>query len=381
MAEPALRVTFCVLNLRMGGQVANLTSLQPLLVERGVRVQWALPEGVFAPDKLALSRFVELDALTRARATWGCLRRLPRGPGEVVHLVVPTPSFSPVCALASTQRARMLVQSEGLPTAFDREHVALLRESPLLMLPRMLLNHRRVVACARRYQVAQLVTTHSYARMLRELGHRDVTCIENVARFSASDHQPLAREVATLFAPGRTVVGYVGHAHAVKGVDDLLDAFALASPARPDLTLLLALSHDGSTQRLLRRAGTLPAAVRARIHFTGMVPVSSLLARLDVLVLPYRSIATTTVFPSLLLEADAAGCPVIVAKVAPLPDILPAPEATHVQVEARSPHALARALAAAQPRASVPLPPRLRLPSEAERVERLIAVYRRLAAA
>lgn len=374
-------MTFFVLNLRMGGQVSNLISLQELLTERGVRVRWALPASARSLDKAALTRFSQLRPWARIASTLQCLRALPRTPGDVVHMVLPTPSFTPLCALASTPHQRILVQSEGLPTAFDDEHLALLGANPALMLPRMLLNHRALVRAARHLPVAHLVTAPSYAATLRTLGYRNVSCIENVARFGALDRLPLPVEVAALFAPGRTVVGYVGHAHAVKGVEDLVDAFAIGGRARPDMYLLLALSADGSTDRLRQRAAALPRDLRARVHVTGLVPVGTLLSRLDALVLPYRSIATTTIFPSLLLEADVASCPVIVCDVPPLGDIMPPSCPTFVRVPARSPAALANALRDVEPRRAHRAQPRLRLPSEAERADQLVELYRRLSSA
>ena len=63
---------------------------------------------------------------------------------------------------------------------------------------------------------------------------------------------------------------------------------------------------------LTQRRNMLPAQVKSRILITGTVPVGTVLGRLDALVLPYRMILSTTMVPSLLLEADLARCPVSV---------------------------------------------------------------------
>lgn len=371
-----LKVTFCVMNLRMGGQVSNLLGLLPMLRERGIDASLALPEGLATASKQDLANFGSLPSRARAVATLRMLRSLPTARGHVVHLVLPTPSFSPLCYLASTPLKQMIVQSEGLPTRADSSHLRLLWEDPRLFAPRMVLNHRLLVEAARRVPVRHLVTAESYRTMLLRAGFPDVTCVENVARFESFDQAPLPSSLQHAFGPGRRVVGYIGHCHPVKGVYDLLEAFQLAATESADLHLVLALSEDGSAKNVRRAVAGLPVAVRSRVHLCGLVPVHTLLARLDALVLPYRSIATTTIYPSLLLEADEAGCPVIVAEVAPLPDILPEDDAFCVRVAPRDVQGLAKAIRRTPARAArTGAPARLRLRKPSERLNALVSLY------
>lgn len=372
-------VTFCVLNLRMGGQVANLVGLADLLRARGLRVGFALPEGVAGPDKQSLARFACRPLLQRARALWRMLRALPAGPGHVVHLVLPTPAFAPLCRLLPTPLSRLLVQSEGLPTSLDAEHRRAFRDDPAFVLPRLALNHVRWVKAARGLPLAHLVTTPAYARLLTGLGFRDVTCVENLARFTAEDGAPLSADLDAFLAGGDPVVAYIGHAHPVKGVDDLVRAFALAQPRRPGLALLLALSGDGDARRVLRLVAGLPSGVRARIRVEGVVPVQRVLARVDALALPYRSLLSTTLYPSLLLEAGEAACPLLVSDLPELRDLF-GPASPRLRLLRPGDGAdLAEALAAL-PRRSVSgvHPPALRLPDPEARITALIDLYERL---
>jgi len=374
-----LRVTFCVLNLRMGGQVSNLIGLAALLEERGVQVRFALPEGLSAPTKEVLDGFARRPLLARLRLVWGMLRGLPREPGHLVHLVLPTPAFALVCLFLPTPRSRVLVQSEGLPTAFDRAHWRDLLDAPAFMLPRLVLNNQWLVRCSRRLGVAQLVTARGYADWLRASGFEDVTCVPNLAWFTAEDGAGAGPAALQPFTGRDVVVGFVGHAHRVKGVDDLLDAFELAQPRRPELGLILALSADGDAGRIRNRIRSMPPAIRARIVVAGLVPVNQLLSTLDALALPYRSLASTTLYPSLLLEAGLARCPVILSDLPGLRDILDRACPGLDLVPPRSPEALARALVDLPRReARAPSPDLLILPSPQERIDLLLRTYQRL---
>ena len=120
--------------------------------------------------------------------------------------------------------------------------------------------------------------------------------------------------------------------------------FAIAAPQRADLRLVLALSMDGDRARIVERVQALPADVRAKVRIEGLVPVASVLKSIDALVLPYRSLATTTVYPSLLLEADVAACPVVVGGVDGLKGVLDYESRRCFVFPPRDVHELARTL-------------------------------------
>lgn len=371
------RITYAVANLRMGGQVSSLVSMADLVRRRGFDVAFAFPRGVDA-DKETLSRFGDHNIVHRGLDLLQLLRALPAGADDIVHLMLPTPSFAPLALLASTSSSSMVLQYEGHPTALDAEHLQLLKDDPLLLAPRLLLNHRLVGHSARLLQRAtHLATTPQLARYLRRIGCPRVLEVANVAGFDDVDRTPLPHG---LLEPDTITVGYVGHCHPVKGVDDLVDAFALAAPRQRKLRLVLALSGDGDRRRIEDHVAALPTDVRARVKLAGLVPVASMLAGLDALVLPWRSLATTTLYPSLLLEADLAGCPLVVSSVPEVRRIVD-PRAERLQlVRPHDPSRLADALCRVSARVDGDRRSVLLLPDSDTRADQLCAAYASIAA-
>jgi glycosyltransferase involved in cell wall biosynthesis len=209
-----------------------------------------------------------------------------------------------------------------------------------------------------------LATTTSLAEWLRFRKFRRVSCIPNFASLP-----PEQGEVE--LGDGRWVA-YIGHSHPVKGIDDLLDAFDVAAAVRSDLRLLIALSSDGDASRVEARLSRSP--VRDRIRRVGLVPVASVLRQVDALVLPFRNATTTTMYPSLLLEADLARCPVLVSLLPELLPILRFDSPDLMTFPPRRVDALARALAGVRPRAAR-AEAVLRLPPEEARLDALLAAY------
>ena len=114
-------------------------------------------------------------------------------------------------------------------------------------------------------------------------------------------------------ATNQVTIGYFGFVNPAKGVDTLLDAFALARQQRPDLrlTLICALRpHDPYHQMLLRKLED--EALRDAVTLTGELDADEAartLAGCNLIVLPFRdgvSLRRTT-----LMAALALGRPVI----------------------------------------------------------------------
>lgn len=172
-----------------------------------------------------------------------------------------------------------------------------------------------------------------------------------------------------------SVVGWVGRFSREKGADVLIEALVAMGPAAP----LACLVGDGSDAESLRALAE-RAGVGGRIRWPGVVPdAARCLPAFDVLVLSSRTEGT----PVILLEAMAAGVPVVTAAVGGIPDVVSPAEALLVPPE--DPPRLASALAeavsdptAARARAAAA---RIRLERDhalAPWIERYVTLYREL---
>ena len=116
--------------------------------------------------------------------------------------------------------------------------------------------------------------------------------------------------------PG-AVVAFVGRVEQGKGIYDLIDAVNEVRETIPEVRLECA--GDGDVRGALRHVAI--SGIRADVHFMGWVSQHSreeLLARASVFVLPSHAEG----LPMSLLEAMAAGCPVIATRVGGIPDVV-----------------------------------------------------------
>jgi len=155
---------------------------------------------------------------------------------------------------------------------------------------------------------------------------------------NACEPPPLVARVharATLGLPSAGfVIGWVGRLSHEKGLDVLLVALA----GLRDLPVTLAVLGDGPARAGLTALAE-GAGVADRIHWCGVVPdAARVFSAFDALALSSRTEGT----PIVLLEAMAAGVPVVATAVGGVPDVLPLDGGLLVPPEA--PAALAVAL-------------------------------------
>ncbi len=146
----------------------------------------------------------------------------------------------------------------------------------------------------------------------RELGYDDIALIPNGIPLQMIQS---ARERAAK-VPGRVL--YVGRLEPMKGVDTLLDAFAIASRKFPDATLHIV--GDGSERNRLEEMAK-QLGLTGRVKFLGYLSgwrVYHEYAEAEVFAGLSRSEALGNVF----LEAQAAGCAVVATRVGGIPDIV-----------------------------------------------------------
>jgi len=144
--------------------------------------------------------------------------------------------------------------------------------------------------------------------------------------------------VSTAREPG--LVAFAGRCRETKGLYDLFEAIALLAPRLPRLRVECA--GEGDLHAALRRARAL--GIADRVTLRGWITPrerDELFARASVFVLPSHAEA----LPMSVLEAMAAGCPVVATSVGGIPDVL-----RHGQngllVRPKAPGALTEALAA-----------------------------------
>lgn len=360
-------------NLRMGGQFSTILSLQKMLVRRGVDAAVLLPEGVAGPTKADVQRFADLPLAVRLPRIFGMLRNARKNAGAdaLLHVVLPSPAFSSSLRFIGGPFEKLIVQYEARCTRFSAAHFRELRDDPVHIAPRLLLNNAIWTPFGPRSNATHLATYPLLARELLEIGCERVAEIPNVSEFAPEDSSggalPFERKA------GEVWIAYVGHCHAVKGVGDLVDAFAAAHRQRPELRLLLAISRDGNAKAVIERVHRLN--LDAIQLFDGLVPVERVLRNIDALALPYRSATSTTIYPSLLLEANLAGCPVIAGAIPELDGVLD-PRGVDTFAPGNA-DGLRGALRRVQPRSGTVNV--LTMPPAEEIVDRWIELYRALA--
>ena len=139
------------------------------------------------------------------------------------------------------------------------------------------------------------------------VSHDRVTCIPNAV--------PLARAGSRRRIPGR--IAFVGRLTAEKGVFEALEAFALLRAGHPEARL--ALAGEGDVDAVTERARELGIADRVLVRgYCAPAVRERMLASASVFVLPSHVEA----LPMSLLEAMAAGCPVVASRVGGVPDVV-----------------------------------------------------------
>jgi glycosyltransferase involved in cell wall biosynthesis len=351
-----------VTSLERGGPIEHAVALAGALVARGVGVR-----AICANTELA-DRFAAAGAqpvLVALRGPWDLpralrMRRALRGV-DVVHAqdrraglwtrVLPRPGH-----------AALVYTVHGLP-------------DPYLPAPagpgrpglRALVAYRGLDALLARRADAVVTPSEAMAdALVARVGYARgrLTVVPNGISVPSS---PIARGEA---------VGTLSVLEPVKGLDVFVEAAALLAPGRP--ALAFAVFGEGTLDAELReRARRL--GMDGCITFFGHVPADQALERLAVLALP----SFMENAPLALLEAMAAGVPVVASRVGGIPET--APEGTALLVEPGDPAALAEAiarllddpeLASRQSAAARAYVQRER--SEAEMVRRLLEVYERV---
>lgn len=151
------------------------------------------------------------------------------------------------------------------------------------------------------------LTEHWRAWLAGVTGHANVVCIPN----------PVRAQPALARRGRRHVVLFLGRIEDAKGMPELLRAFADLRGSVPDVELVCA--GSGGIEAAARQAEAL--GIGGAVRFPGWVGEAekrAWLARASVFVLPSRAEG----LPMSLLEAMAAGVPVVASAVGGIPDVV-----------------------------------------------------------
>ena len=133
-------------------------------------------------------------------------------------------------------------------------------------------------------------------------------------------------------AAGARDLIFLGELRHLKGVSDLLEALEQLGSWRP---VSAALVGDGPDRQEFE-AQTRRLDLADRVHFAGALPARTAFGLGQLMIMPSRAES----FPYVILEAIAAGKPLIATRIGGIPEILPAEN----MVPAAAPEALAKAI-------------------------------------
>jgi glycosyltransferase involved in cell wall biosynthesis len=299
----------------LSGQINSLVGLAGALSERGHQVQLVT---AFTQDRL-----LDRNRIRRPEAKAGVLfAKLARLPeiiwklrqaaegADVVQLNLPTPGFSVLGDVVQTILGRPIVVGfeTHLPSFGDSLRANVLA-APRFYLPQLTVNNRVTARLsgfrAARYVVASQLQANELVR-LGVPAHRtsvipNLVDLDHVRADFSDDQLPRL--------DGSPIISYVGHFNHVKGVDVLVRAFSEVLRTYPNALHLLAwsgLGPLGPIERSIR-----DARIEDRVRLIGPLPLGGILRRSDVLALPYRLSMGQATYPNLLLEALAAGIPLV----------------------------------------------------------------------
>ena len=199
--------------------------------------------------------------------------------------------------------------------------------------------HQRSAAClaatSLRFASAQVVACCRYAT-------------EPLLSYMKSDfvHVIYNGVTATVAAPrekrtGIRHIGVIGRVEEEKGQLEFVQAARILASAHPELRFSVTgkplFADHGYLERVRAASAGLP------IDFPGWIDIADIFASLDLVVVPSTSLDAT---PRIILEALAAGVPVVAYAVGGIPELLKDME-TGILVEKRTPEALAQGIALA----------------------------------
>ena len=276
------------------GIIADSSTSDRLTAERFAAIKPQLRLGLHL---IAMSRHPGLGDLSAAWATRAIARRVN---ADILH-------GHGAKGGAYARLAAAALKSTGNATrAFYTPHGGSLHFDPKSLEGRVYLGLEKLLGRA----TDGLIFESAYSKRIYEerigLGHIPARVIPNgLGPSDFLDHQP---------ADGTADFLFVGELRHLKGVDVLLQALAAVNRERPARAVIVGAGPDAENfKALAQRLG-----LANRVEFPGALPARTAFARGRCLLVPSRAES----FPYIVLEAAAAGIPLIATGVGGIPEIV-----------------------------------------------------------
>jgi len=165
---------------------------------------------------------------------------------------------------------------------------------------------------------AVIALTNDMRRKVEEVYHRSVMVVPNGVHLEMYQKEFPSARLELGLTDDEEVITFVGGLRKVKGVDNLVKALKIIKEERPRARLMIA--GDGEERDMLESLA-IQLDLKDDVRFVGKIQngqVPVILGASDLLALPSLSEG----LPLVVLEALAAGLPVVSSKVGGLPDVI-----------------------------------------------------------
>lgn len=243
-----------------------------------------------------------------ARAAFPLRRYIVQNRIDIVHCFLPYAYIVGAAATALRPRCRLVMSRVSSNFYMD--------EYPHYRLAETRIAHRRLDAA--------VCNAASIRQDLIAEGIADsrITIIRNgidVAHFAPDPGRRACARAGVGLGPDQLVFTCVANLHPYKGHADLIDALALIAPRLPKDWRLLCAGRDVDDTRAGLERHAAEKGLAGNIRFLGSVTdIPGLLATSDLHIHPSREDA----LPNSLLEAMAAGLPIVATKVGGIPELV-----------------------------------------------------------
>lgn len=311
-----MRLLYVIDSLAPGGAETSLAAMAPGLVARGIELH-VLPLGQaldLAPALIA-SGVVVHERTGRPGRVGNLLAVLQTARGLRPHLIHTTLFEADIAGRTAARLVGVPSSTSLVNEYYGSSHTS---EVHPLKLRAALGLDRMTAQFASRFHAVSGAVARSVGPILGiRLEHIDVIPRGRDPEAFPFQHAPMRR--ATRDALGISdytpVVLAVGRLEPQKGLHHLLSAVPIIAASVPDAVVLVAGREGRAANDLHQQAAGLPLAVRFLGHRTDM---PALLAAADVLAFPSEREGS----PGTLIEAMAAGTPIVASDIAPCLEVL-----------------------------------------------------------